>query len=67
MDFTRTLATRGKQWETMTPEQQAMSRLIQRRAEQLRDEAARDGDSLGIRQAVTLASIQLGLDGPADD
>lgn len=66
MDYTRNAGSRVKHWEQMTTEQRALSVRIQARADGLRDQAAACGESLGIREAVDLAALQLGLEAPQD-
>jgi len=67
MDYTRNLSGRGKHWESMTTEQRTLSARIQARADGLRDHAAACGESLGIREAVDLAALQLGFEAPRQD
>ena len=66
MDYTRNSSSRVKHWGQMTTEQRALSARIQARADRLRDRAAACGESLGIREAVDLAALQLGFGAPQD-
>ncbi|MFE5548857.1 hypothetical protein ACFQ71_34215 [Streptomyces sp. NPDC056534] len=59
-------AGRRRGCRNLTDLQRELVERLAVRAELLRAEAGRDGESLRIRDAVALAALQLGLHTPAD-
>ncbi|MGA5499419.1 hypothetical protein ACPCSP_34485 [Streptomyces cinereoruber] len=58
-------AGRRRGCRSLTDPQRELADRLEVRAELLRAEAGRDGEHLGIRDAITLAAVQLGLVTPA--
>ncbi|MFC8015980.1 hypothetical protein [Streptomyces cinereoruber] len=59
-------AGRRRGCRNLTDVQRELADRLTVRAEMLRAEAGRDGEYLGIREAIALAAVQLGLHAPVE-